>query len=367
MQNEKRTALKLWERAQDPTERGLGMVLFRLVLSFLALLYGLGVRLRNIVYDTGLLRTHKLSGFVISVGNLTVGGTGKTPVVIHLAQRSAAKGRKVAVLTRGYAREGQEPFRVVKVNDSAREVGDEPLMMARRLDPIPVVVGKDRVRSGSWAIKNLGVDTLLLDDGFQYRKLKKDVEIVLLDATNPFGNRRLLPRGILREPASSLQRADGVLLTKIEQCEITNSKSELEERLRRLHPRAAIARIAYVPKQLKRLGKEEALDVSELAGKAVAAFSGLASPASFRRTLEGLNARVILEKRFPDHHYYTDDEVRRLVVEAQQAGAWGLVTTEKDAVRIPPITDSALPIWILTLEIDVRSGSADLETLLRLR
>lgn len=357
--------MRLWERAQDPNERGLGVVLFRLVLSVLALLYGLGVRLRNIFYDTGLLRTHQLSGFVISVGNLSVGGTGKTPVVMHLAKMLAAKGKKVAVLTRGYAREGQEPFRVVKANDSAREVGDEPLLMARTLDPIAVVVGKDRVQSGTWAIQNLGADTLLLDDGFQHRKLKKDVEIVLLDATHPFGNRRLLPRGILREPASSLHRADGVLLTKIEQCEITNSESELEERLRRLHPRAAIARIAYVPGPLKRLGKEEALAVSELAGKAVAAFSGLASPASFRRTLEGLNARIVLEKRFPDHHYYTDDEVRRLVEEARKAGAWGLVTTEKDAVRIPRM-ESAIPIWVLSIEIEIRTGGDALEPLLRL-
>lgn len=358
--------MRLWERAQDPKERGLGLFLLRLLLSFLSLLYFTGVWLRNALYDLGLLRSVKLPCFVVSIGNLTVGGTGKTPVVMHLAKMLAAKGKKVAVLTRGYAREGQEPFRAVKANDSAREVGDEPLMMARRLEPIPVIVGKDRVRSGSWAIKNLGADVLLLDDGFQYRKLKKDVEIVLLDATHPFGNRRLLPRGILREPASSLRRADGVLLTKIEQCEITNSESELEERLRRLHPRAAIARIAYVPGLLKRLGKEETLAVSELAGKAVAAFSGLASPASFRRTLEGLNSRIVLEKRFPDHHCYTGDEVRRLIEEASQAGAWGLVTTEKDGVRIPPITDPALPIWILTLEMDVRSGSAELETLLRL-
>ena len=357
--------MRLWERAQDPKERGFGLFLFRLLLSFLSLLYFRGVWLRNALYDLGLLRSVKLPCFVISVGNLTVGGTGKTPVVFHLAQRLAAKGKKVAVLTRGYAREGQEPVRVVKANDSAREVGDEPLMMARRLDPIPVIVGKNRVRSGSWAIQNLGADTLLLDDGFQYRKLKKDVEIVLLDATNPFGNRRLLPRGILREPASSLQRADGVLLTKIEQCEITNSESELEERLRRLHPRAAIARIAYAPGPLKRLGKEEALAVSELAGKAVAAFSGLASPASFRRTLEGLNARIILDKRFPDHHYYTGDEVRRLVEEARQAGAWGLVTTEKDAVRIPGM-ESAIPIWVLSIEIEIRSGNDAFEPLLRL-
>lgn len=367
MKTEEKTRLSLWERAQDSNEKGLGLALFRIFLSPLAFLYGIGVWVRNALYNLGLLHSVKLPCFVVSVGNLTVGGTGKTPLVIHLAQRLAAKGRKVAVLTRGYAREGQEPFRVVKVNDSAREVGDEPLLMARRVDPIAVIVGKDRVQSGTWAVRNLGADTLLLDDGFQYRKLKKDVEIVLLDAANPFGNRRLLPRGILREPASSLHRADGVLLTKIEQCEITNSKLELEERLRRLHPRAAIARIAYVPKQLKRLGKEETLALSELTGKAVAAFSGLASPASFRKTLEGLNARIILEKRFPDHHYYTEIEVRRLVEEAGQAGAWGLVTTEKDAVRIPQITDSALPIWIVTLEMDVRSGSADLETLLRLR
>jgi tetraacyldisaccharide 4'-kinase len=358
--------LRLWERAQDPKERGLGLFLLRLFLSFLSLLFFTGVWLRNALYDLGLLRSVKIPCFVISVGNLTVGGTGKTPVVMHLAKMLSAKGKKVAVLTRGYAREGQEPFRVVKANDSAREVGDEPLMMARRLEPIPVVVGKDRVRSGSWAIQNLGVDVLLLDDGFQYRKLKKDVEIVLLDATHPFGNRRLLPRGILREPASSLRRADGVLLTKIEQCEITNSETELEERLRRLHPRAAIARIAYVPKPLERPGKEEALSLSELAGKAVAAFSGLASPASFRRTLEGLNARIVLEKRFPDHHYYTGDEVRRLVEEARQAGAWGLVTTEKDAVRIPQI-ESAIPVWILCIEIEISSDNDALETLLRLR
>lgn len=356
----------LWERAQDPKESGFGLSLFRIFLSFLSLLYFTGVWLRNAFYDLGLLRSVSLPCFVVSIGNLAVGGTGKTPVVMHLAKRLAAKGKKVAVLTRGYARGGREPVRVVKASDPVSEVGDEPLLMARRLDPIPVVVGKDRVRSGAWALQNLKADTLVLDDGFQYRRLKKDVEILLIDSTNPLGNGRLLPRGILRESPSSLRRADLVLLSKVEQCEIINSKiTGLVERLHVLNPGMGIAKAAYIPLRLIRFGNDETLGAGELAGKPVLAFSGIASSASFRRTLEGLGARIVGERSFPDHHPFTPDEIRGLAEEAKGKGAWGLVTTEKDSVRIPRM-DSATPIWMLSIDIEIRSGNDALETLLRL-
>jgi len=361
-----RTTLSLWERVQDQNEKGFGLTLFRILLSFLSFLYGIGVWLRNSFYDIGLLRSVSLPCFVVSVGNLAVGGTGKTPVVIHLAKRLAAKGKRVAVLTRGYARKGNESIRAVKPDDSAQEVGDEPLLLARRLVPIPVVVGKDRARNGAWVADHLKVDALILDDGFQYRRLKKDAEIVLLDATSPLGNGRLLPRGILRESPSSLRRADLVLLSKVEQCEIINDKiTGLEERLQVLNPGMGIAKAAYIPLRLIRLGTDETLGEGELAGKSVLAFSGIASPASFRKTLEGLGARMVGERAFPDHHYYTETEIQNLVREAQEKNAWGLVTTEKDGVRIPRV-DSAIPIWMLSIDIEIRSGNDALNTLLRL-
>lgn len=359
--------MRLWERVQDQNEKGFGLALFRILLSFLSFLYGIGVWLRNGLYGLGLLRSVKLPCFVVSVGNLTVGGTGKTPVVMHLAKKFAAKGKKVAVLTRGYARKGSEPVRAVKKDDTAESVGDEPLLISRRLDPIPVVVGKDRARSGAWAIDHLKVDTLVLDDGFQYRKLRKDAEIVLIDATNPLGNGCLLPRGILRESPSSFKRANLVLLSKVEQCEIINSKiAGLEERLHILNPRMGIAKAAYFPLQLIRLDGQERLSAGEIAGKSILAFSGIASPASFRKTLEGLGAKVLGERSFPDHHYYTDAEIRELVREAQDMKVCGLVTTEKDGVRIPRI-DSDIPIWMLGIDIEIRSGNEAIETLLRLR
>jgi tetraacyldisaccharide 4'-kinase len=357
----------LWQRAQDSNERGFDLALFRIFLSILELLYGTGVWVRNVCYDLGLLHSEKPPCFVVSVGNLTVGGTGKTPIVIYIANRLQAKGRKVAVLTRGYARQGKETVRIVKVDDPAREVGDESLLLATRLHPIPVIVGKNRMRSGEWAIRNLSVDTLVLDDGFQYRKLKKDAEILLFDATNPIGNGHLLPRGILREPLGSIRRADGVLLTKIEQCEITNSRiSELEGRIHAFNPGIAVARAAYIPLHIKRLGGDEVLGAGELSGKSIMAFSGIASPKSFTRTLEELGAKIVGERHFPDHHYLTPDELGELDEEASQKGAWGLVTTEKDGVRIPRI-EPGTPIWLLSVEIEIRSGNDALETLLQLR
>lgn len=357
----------LWQRAQHPHEKGFGLALLRIFLSLLSALYLIGVLLRNALYDIGLLRAYKLPCYVVSVGNLSVGGTGKTPFVIYIANKLQAKGRNVAVLTRGYARQGKEPARIVKVDDSAKEVGDEPMLMTKRLNPIPVIVGKNRVKSGTWAIGNIKVDTLVLDDGFQYRKLKKDAEFVLFDSTNPLGNGHLLPRGILREPFASVRRADGVLLTKVGQCEITNSKiNELEERLHALNPEMAVARADYIPLHIKRLGGDGLLSSGELAGKAILAFSGIASPGSFIRTLEGLGAKIIGERAFPDHHYFTSEEMSNLVEEARQKGAWGLVTTEKDGVRIPRIEPES-PIWMLSIEIEIRSGSDVLDALLQLR
>ncbi len=309
---------------------------------------------------------------VISIGNLTVGGTGKTPVVEKLARTLQDRGRRVAILSRGYKAKkppllrrlqrkwlGLERRKPRIVHDGRRMLldsrfaGDEPYMLARSLGDVIVVVDKDRVRAALHAIREMKCDTLLLDDGMQYLHLKHRLEICLIDRQAPFGNEHLLPRGTLREPPANLRRASYIFITKSESC----NNSELIERIRGYNRTAEIIECSHRPLYLKSLYSDDEQPLSWLDGKYVGALSGIARPESFEDKLTALGAHVELTKRFADHHRFSDREINDFIARCDRRDMDCIVTTEKDSVRFPyrpPVCD--VPLYYLRVEIDVLNG-----------
>jgi len=352
---------------------GPGTAVLRGTLRFFSLLYGAAVSGRLALYRFGLRRHRELGCQVLSVGNLTVGGTGKTPIVEVLARELTKRGRKVAILSRGYRRDqpslGQQVLDVFTQRqrrrpppvvsdgkrlllDSARG-GDEPFMLATNLPQAAVIVGKDRVKSGLHAIRKFGCDTLILDDGFQYLRLKHRRDIVLVDRTNPFGNRRLLPAGILRESIRNIRRAHFIFITKSN----GDGAPELKRRLRELNPTAEISECRHCARHLQDVFTGQRFPLDRLRGLDVAAVSGIAAPKGFEDELIRLGGRVLYHKRYADHHRYTQQEILDVINRGMQRGAKAVITTEKDAVRFPLVERRDLPVWFLRVEIEMLSGA----------
>ncbi|MFZ4396585.1 MAG: tetraacyldisaccharide 4'-kinase [Kiritimatiellia bacterium] len=361
--------------------RGRGVLSLMAVLRYLSHAYRSVVELRLWLYRQGLLRHHTLGCQVIGIGNLTVGGTGKTPVVEVFARELQQAGRRVAILSRGYKkeeppvaerlldalllRERRRPPRVVSdgralLLDSARG-GDEPYMLATNLPNVVVLVDKDRVKSGRYAIQHFGCDTLLLDDGFQYLRLKHRVEIVLVDRTNPFGNGHCLPRGVLREPVRSIRRATMVFLTK---CDGVADTSALQAQIRSFNPTAEIIECRHSARYLQNLLTKQQEPLAFLRGQRVATVSGIAAPEGFEREVERHGATVIQRERFADHHRYTQQEILDIINRAHAAGASAIVTTEKDAVRFPRLDRSDVQVLFLRVQIELLSGLEDFNALI---
>jgi tetraacyldisaccharide 4'-kinase len=345
------------------------------VLKHLSRLYRAIVQLRHFCYNKGIMRHHMLGCQVISVGNLTVGGTGKTPVVEIFARELEKAGRHVAILSRGYKkseppflrrlvnkitlREKRSPPRVVSdgkrlLLDSAMS-GDEPYMLASNLQNVAVLVGKDRVKSGRYAINKLGCDTLILDDGFQYLALKPRVQIVLVDKTNPFGNENVLPRGILREPVKNIKRADFVFITKSD----GKDTSALRERIRGLNATAEIIECRHCPRYLQNVFTNERRDLSALDGLKVTSLSGIAAPLGFEKSIESFGSEILERYRFADHHRYTQQELIDIINTSDNLGADAIITTEKDAVRFPNVGRRDIPIYYLRVDIEILTGAQD--------
>jgi len=355
--------------------------LMRGALFGLSKVFEVAVKVRRWLYNVRILRDRTLGIQVIAIGNLTVGGTGKTPVVEKLARTLHDRGRKVAILSRGYKSKRppfwvrawhrfthteEPPPRVVSDGETvlldSEQAGDEPYMLARNLPGVVVLVDKNRVKSGTYAIKHFGCDTLVLDDGFQYLHLKGSLNLLLVDKTNPFGNGRLLPRGILREPIKHLRRASYIFLTK------SNGQRdlELEALIRRHNPEADLIECAHRPQYLQRTGvptdaPEGRQPLGWLKGRRIFAFSGIATPESFEKFLRDLGALVMGRERFLDHYRYTPEDLEDLYARAQEEGADCLVTTEKDAVRLPTAGTERLPLYYLRLEIEIIHGAADFD------
>ena len=361
--------------------RGFRAGVTRLLMSALSLIMRALVALRLTVFRKRWKQQAHLGTQVISIGNITVGGTGKTPVTEMLARTLRERGRKVAILSRGY--KSRKLKEAQKWKDAAGEVipadrmpkvvsdgkallldskfaGDEPFMLAQNLKGVSVVVDKDRVKGGRFAVKHLGADTLLLDDGLQYLRLAHGNDIVLIDRTAPYGTGHLLPRGTLREPPKNLIRASYILLTK---CDGSPNDSLIEE-IRRHNPHAPIIQCKHGPRYLEELFTGRREELSFLDDKWVAAISGIAVPESFERSLESLGAHVEIRRHFADHYRFTRKEIDAFMTRCVERDMEMIVTTEKDAVRFPRPSDPAVPIWFLRIEVDILEGHDDWEDMI---
>jgi tetraacyldisaccharide 4'-kinase len=339
------------------------------------------VKLRRWLYNVRILRDKTLGVQVIAIGNLTVGGTGKTPVVEKFARELRDAGRNVAILSRGYRskpaplhvkflnkillREDQTPPRIVSDGKSllldSETAGDEPYMLASNLKDVVVLVDKDRVKSGRYAIEKYGCDTLLLDDGFQYWHLRgRRHDVVLIDRQQPFGNEHLLPRGTLREPPSHLARAHTIFITKSD-----GNTAELRERIHKLNPTAPVIECVHQPLYFEDVftGERKGLDL--LTGKKVASLSGIAQPESFEQSLVKLGGEVVYTKRFADHHRFTQQEILNAINRAKKRQAEIIVTTQKDAVRFPKIDRRDIPFYFMRVEIKIVAGANDFQDCVR--
>jgi tetraacyldisaccharide 4'-kinase len=324
--------------------RGLGPSLARLGLGCASLPYGLGVKLRNIAYGRGWTKTHSPGVPVISVGNLTLGGTGKTPCVEWLANWCRSHDLRVAILSRGYGTEGGR--------------NDEALVLEENCPDVPHLQGADRPALATIAVEELESEILILDDGFQHRRLGRDLDIVLVDATCPWGHGWLFPRGLLREPASSLGRADVVLLTR---CDMTSPEalSRLHEEVRRHAPGTPITECEHRPTAW--VNGARTAPLGAFAGRPVAAFCGLGNPDAFRRTLVSLGAEPIAWRTYPDHHAYSAADVEDLRQWARALPPDAVIaTTQKDLVKIRLDRLGERELWALRISLHLRAGTEEL-------
>lgn len=339
------------------------------------------VKLRRFLYNVRILRDSTLGVQVIAIGNLTVGGTGKTPVVEKFARELQDQGRHVAILSRGYRskpppmrkrlinkllfREDRTPPRIVSDGKSllldSETAGDEPYMLASNLKDVVVLVDKDRVKAGRYAIEKFGCDTLLLDDGFQYWKLRgRRRDIVLVDCQQPFGNERLLPRGTLREPPTHLARASTIFITKSD-----GKTEELRKRITQYNNTAAVIECVHHPLYFEDVFTGERMGIEFLAGRRVASLSGIAQPESFEKSLVGIGAELVYSKRFADHHRFTQQEVINAINRSKKRQAELIITTQKDAVRFPKIDRRDIPILFMRVEIKILKGAKDFHDCVR--
>ena len=352
----------------------------KFVLGGLARLYERAVQTRLGLYRRRLLRAQELGCPVVSIGNLTVGGTGKTPVAEMLARELQLRGRRVAILSRGY-KSVPRPFmqrlrsrlsknldlfppRIVSDGDQvlldSRRAGDEPHMLAKNLPGVCVLVDKDRVKSGLHALRHFDSDLLLLDDGLQYQRLRHRLDIVLIDRQSPFGNEHLLPRGTLREPPGNLRRASYIIVTRCG----AEPDDKLLARLRRLNRTAAVIECNHAPRHWEDIRTGAKFPLDHLRGRHVGAMSGIARPESFEEGVRELGAIVEITKAFADHHRFTKKEILRFLEWCDRRSLDALVTTEKDAVRFPEIDNPPVPMLFLRVEIEILRGREHWEELL---
>lgn len=353
--------------------RGFRAAMMRFLMSWLSWLFRALVQCRIALYRIGWKPQEYLGAQVVAIGNLTVGGTGKTPVVELLAKSLRDRGRKVAILSRGYKSKkldraqkwtgadgkpvpAERMPRVVSTGNAllldSKFAGDEPFMLARNLDGVAVIVDKDRVKGGRFAVGELKAETLLLDDGMQYLELAHSFDITLIDSRSPFGTGSLLPRGTLREPPRNLRRASYILITKCD----GSPNTDLIARIRRYNPIAEIIECAHNPVHLENLYTREREPLAFLDGKWVGAISAIAVPESFERSLTTLGAKVEIKRRFSDHHRFNRRDVDDFMQRCVERDMEIIVTTEKDAVRFPHPTEINVPIYFLRIEVQILTG-----------
>ena len=327
------------------------------LLTLSSVLYDFGVRLRLRAYKCGLFKRESLPGFVVSIGNITAGGTGKTPAVVMLAQWARDEGCRVAVLSRGYG--GKYRTEVLEVSDgnrvkaSAREAGDEPYLLATRLSGIPVVVSKKRFLAGLFARKRFGCDFFILDDGFQHLELNRDLDLALIDATNPFGNGHLLPRGPLREPVEQLARANACIVTRYR---AQGLRENVLDFLGGNFPSIPIFCADHLPEKVIFPHSKEVHGPEFLKGRRVLGFAGIAEPERFKHTLMRLGADVVHFRGFRDHYPFKRDDIQALIQMKEKQGAEYVISTEKDWVRVSPFAAGRPDMAYLSIKFALTSG-----------
>jgi tetraacyldisaccharide 4'-kinase len=324
--------------------RGMSATLLRGVLGLCETPYAWAMRLRNHRYDRGLAKTHRVDVPVVSIGNLTLGGTGKTPLVLWVAGYFRQRGVRVSIVSRGYA-----------AGDDGRN--DEALELELALPEVPHLQNAKRVEAAQRAVEELKTELILLDDGYQHRRLERDLDIVLLDATEPFGFGHVFPRGTLREPIVGLARADVVVLSRADMLS-ADARQVVQERASQLAPRAVWCEVQHSPQELVNAqGQTQSLE--SLAGKRVAAFCGIGNPAGFRHTLEALGAEVVVWREFPDHHRYVRGDVESLAQAAARAEL--AVCTRKDLVKLGLTQIGTTPLWSIRVELGFSVGQREFE------
>ena len=348
--------------------KGLLPTILLLFLRLFSSVYALGVNVKLSMYRFGILEQHKLPCHVISLGNITVGGTGKTPTAQRLATLIRDMGYRVVILNRGYRAAWQEDVGLVsdgqKIYMTAAEAGDEAYLLAKSLPGVPVVIGKERAVSGEYAVKQLNAQVIILDDAYQHWQLARDLDIVLIDSLNRFGNNFLLPRGTLREPLTNLNRAHAFLLTKVDQT-TDNARDSIRDTLIQYNDKALIVESIHRPRWFIEIEswykgvRDCGIALENVRGQSVVAISAIGNPSSFEQTIADIEVNVIDSLRFPDHHHYTMSEMQWAMERAVKKGANALVTTEKDAVKIPAEfihSHRPLPVYVLGIEVRFLDG-----------
>lgn len=328
--------------------RGLRPALLRIGLSCLAIGYGIGVRLRSLAFQWGVQRVTRVSVPVVSLGNITTGGTGKTPFAAFVAQWYRQQGLRVAFLSRGY---GADPG----------TVNDEALVLNQLCPDVPHLQNPDRVASAQIAIEELESQLLILDDGFQHRRLARDLDIVLIDATNPWGYGALLPRGLLREPLNALRRADLIVITRVDDAS-AQALQQIRQRLGQVRGTSDCVEVSFPPRQLIN-ANGETTEWSSLPQGRVAAFCGIGNPTAFQNLLarKGLSIPAQNFKVFPDHHRYTREDVDQLRTWADELGSPVILTTQKDLVKLELTQLNLSPLWAVEIGTQIHAGRELLE------
>ncbi len=344
-----------YRRIVSGQDKRLGASLLRLALSVFSLLYGCLIRCRNWFYDRGILPSVKVDVPAICIGNITTGGTGKTPLVIWLCNYLQQKGLKCAILTRGYKTE-------------PGQMSDEPALLAKACGNTPVIVNSDRVAGAKKAIQEHNAEILIMDDGFQHRRLRRNMDILAVDATCPFGYGKMLPAGLLREPLTSLSRAQTTIITRADQADASQISS-IEQTLRKYAPEAGIAQTTHQHTHATGLN-ETAIDLETLRNKKVFAFCGIGNPEAFFESLSKSGLAVVGQQTFDDHHTYTKADMDSVAAEARKSGANVVLCTEKDWSKCEAlISDENEPVFAsLAMKLDFIAGfdtiARQLETLL---
>lgn len=348
-----------------------------LLLYAFSFIYGRLVNCKLELYRLGLLKRTQLDCHVISLGNITVGGTGKTPTAQRLARDIRDMGYRVVILNRGYRAKWKGDVGVVsdgkELYMSAAEAGDEAFLLAKNLPNVPVLIGPERAITGRYAVEHFKAEVAILDDGYQHWQLVRDLDILLIDAINLFGNGYMLPRGTLREPVGHLDRADVCLLTKVDQA-AEGACDQIRTTIGEQNDHALVVESIHLPRCFIEIGDwyktitNDGIDIDYMKGKKIMAVSAIGNPASFEQTIHDIGAVIVESLRFPDHHDYTKEEIFDGLRQAQEQGAEAIIITEKDAVKIPSSIIAAerpIPIYVISIEVTFQKGSDEFKSLLR--